>query len=88
MAGKKSKKDGESRKRKRGRDTPVSVEPSDDEGDVGNANGAVPSAAAVDIEKKAEKSSAEDEYGAKDFRSEMELRPDHEVSKSWALHLA
>lgn len=84
--GKKSKRDGDN-KRKRVREAPESVENSDDDtmyGDESSTNdGFVPSAAKVDVEAKVETTAAEDEYGAKDFRSQMTLRPDHESRPLW-----
>ena len=88
--GKKSKRDGDKKSRKKGRDTPaaaVNLEPSDDESYFDeNSNGPdamVPSASKVDIEVKGEQATAEDEFGAKDFRSQMELRTDHESRPLW-----
>lgn len=83
--GKKSKKDGERKSRKKGRDTPVMVsrEASDDDtyyDEASNGPDMVPSAAKLVVENVG---SAEDEFGAKDFRSEMELRPDHESRPLW-----
>merc|ERR1719167_540701 len=43
----------------------------------------VPTAAAVDVEAREEGEAEEDVYGAKDFRSQMELRPDHESRPLW-----
>ena len=43
----------------------------------------VPQASKVDIEKKAEQATMEDEFGAKDFRNQMELRTDHESRPLW-----
>lgn len=43
----------------------------------------VPSAAAVNVEDKEEAKAQEDEFGAKDFRSQMKLRPDHESRPLW-----
>ena len=78
---KKSKKDHDRKSRKKEKHTPVvSREPSDDESyydDASNeANSLVPSAAKVDMEAKS--GEKEDDFGAKDFRSEMEMRADHE----------
>ena len=79
--GKKSKRDGDKKSRKKGRsETPVSREVSDDEAifdEISGDNSIIPSAAKVDVEK--DNGAPEDEYGAKDFRSQMNLRPDHEV---------
>ena len=84
---KKSKKDGDRKSRKKGRDTPsssavVSREPSDDEiyDEASNGPDMVPAAAKVDVENV---TATEDEYGAKDFRSEMEMRSDHESRPLW-----
>jgi len=44
---------------------------------------AVPAAAAVDVEAREEGEAEEDVFGAKDFRSQMELRPDHESRPLW-----
>ena len=84
--GKKSKKDGDRKSRKKGRDTPlagVSREPSDDElydDEASTGTDMVPTAAKVDVENVG---STEDEYGAKDFRAEMEMRSDHESRPLW-----
>ena len=83
--GKKSKKDGDRKSRKKGRDTPVVVsrEASDDEAfndEASNGPDMVPTAAKVDVE---DIGTVEDEFGAKDFRSEMEMRPDHESRPLW-----
>ncbi len=43
----------------------------------------VPSAAAVDADKQAEVETPEDEFGAKDFRSQMQLRQDHGCRPLW-----
>lgn len=43
----------------------------------------VPTAAAVDVEHSAEQKVEEDDFGAKDFRSQMTLRPDHESRPLW-----
>lgn len=80
--GKKSKRDGDKKSRKRNKDTPVaSREASDDESypdELSNGpDSMVPSAAKIDMEVKSD--AIEDDFGAKDFRSQMDLRPDHEV---------
>lgn len=43
----------------------------------------IPTAASVDIEKGG--SAAEDEFGAKDYRSLMSLKPDHESRALWVV---
>jgi DNA excision repair protein ERCC-3 len=82
--GKKSKRDGDRKSKKRGREhTPAaSVEPSDEEDNYDQSSTGedfVPAAAKLDMEAKVDQNTIEDEYGAKDFRSQMNLRPDHEV---------
>ena len=78
--GKKSKREGDKKSRKKAKDVQVSREPSDNEADFDEASAGpesmIPQAAKVDVEKS---EAAEDEFGAKDFRSQMDLRPDHEV---------
>ena len=91
--GKKSKKDKDKKSRKTGRESSsaaVSREVSDDESYFDdNSDGPdgpdsmVPQASKVDIEKKAEQATMEDEFGAKDFRNQMELRTDHESRPLW-----
>ena len=86
--GKKSKRDGDKKSRKRAREQETkSREQSDDEYyDDEASNGPdsmVPKAAREDVEAKAEKAAAEDEIGAKDFRSQMTLRADHESRPLW-----
>lgn len=83
--GKKSKRDGDKKSRKKARDTPLaSREASDDDSyydESSNQAGDLPSAAKIDMEKNSE--TVEDEYGAKDFRSQMELRADHDSRPLW-----
>merc|ERR1719384_2785472 len=43
----------------------------------------IPAAARVNVESKGEQNAVEDEYGAKDFRSQMSLRTDHESRPLW-----
>ena len=43
----------------------------------------IPAAAKYDIEKH--EPAAEDEFGAKDYRSQMELKPDHESRALWVV---
>merc|ERR1712223_997625 len=86
--GKKSKRDGDKKSRKRARENEASREPSDDEisNDESSNQGPesmVPAASKINIEAKAEQAAVEDELGAKDFRSQMELRPDHESRPLW-----
>ena len=50
---------------------------------AGNEQDWVPTAAAINVEEQEETAAAEDEFGAKDFRSQMPLRPDHESRPLW-----
>ena len=85
--GKKSKRDGDKKSRKRARENEASREPSDDENNFDeSSNGPdsmIPAAARVNVESKGEQNAVEDEYGAKDFRSQMSLRTDHESRPLW-----
>ena len=76
--GKKTRKEG---KRKAGTDSPTPAAPTEDSMDVvGSEQDWVPGAAsknADDVE------AIEDEFGAKDFRMQMDLRPDHNSRPLW-----
>lgn len=43
----------------------------------------VPTAAAINVEEQEESTATEDAFGAKDFRSQMPLRADHESRPLW-----
>ena len=78
MAG--GKKGGKDRKRKHGGDSPGGY--NEEPGDVlGNEQDWVPEAASKNVEEIPD--AEEDEFGAKDFRKEMELRPDHTNRPLW-----
>ena len=78
MAGsKKARKEG---KRKGGDvDSPITVEDSMDM--LGREEDWVPEAASKNVEEIPD--AEEDEFGAKDFRKDMELRPDHSNRPLW-----
>ncbi|XP_040581556.1 general transcription and DNA repair factor IIH helicase/translocase subunit XPB [Lepeophtheirus salmonis] len=95
MAGgnsKKSKKDKYDKKRKK-RDPFVAEESSNTHpnasgnyslsGEGGEEKDWVPNAAGINVEETEETNANEDEFGAKDFRSQMVLRPDHESRPLW-----
>lgn len=73
------KQEGKSKKRKKEEDEAYVF----DEDDTNESEGAaVPGAAARDAEKN-DQSAMEDEYGAKDYRSQMELKPDNASRPLW-----
>lgn len=73
-----SKNEAKSKKRKK-----EEVEWTYEEDDVNESEGAaIPGAAARDAEKN-DQSIQEDEFGAKDYRSQMLLKPDNEVRPLW-----
>ena len=75
--GKKTRKEG---KRKGGDvDSPITVEDSMDM--LGREEDWVPEAASKNVEEIPD--AEEDEFGAKDFRKDMELRPDHSNRPLW-----
>lgn len=57
--------------------------PDDDLNDISEFEG-VPEAAKADTSKLAE-GATEDEFGAKDYRSQMELKPDHASRALWVV---
>lgn len=73
------KSDGKSRKRKKEEEEPYFYEDDDTNESEGAA---VPGAAARDAEKN-DQTSQEDEFGAKDYRSQMELKSDHTSRPLW-----
>lgn len=74
-----SKTEGKSKKRKKEEDEPYIYE----EDDINDAEGAaVPGAAARDAEKN-DQAIEEDEFGAKDYRSKMILKPDNTSRPLW-----
>lgn len=73
------KPEGKSKKRKKEEDEPYVYE-DDDTNDTEGA--AVPGAAARDAEKN-DQASLEDEFGAKDYRAQMTLKPDNESRPLW-----
>jgi len=81
--GKRNKKDKEDKKKKKKKET-EEITIIDDEDEVvlveGSEKDWVPAAASADAEKPTE---PEDEFGAKDFRSQMELRTDHDARPLW-----
>lgn len=73
------KPESKSKKRKKEEDEPYVY----DEDDTSETEGAVvPGAAARDAEKN-DQSAQEDEFGAKDYRSQMELKTDHAARPLW-----
>lgn len=73
------KSEGKSKKRKKEEDEPYMYEEDDSNESEGAA---VPGAAARDAEKN-DQSAQEDEFGAKDYRSQMELKPDNASRPLW-----
>lgn len=59
--------------------------PEDDLNDINESEG-VPEAAKADSSKLAE-NATEDEFGAKDYRSQMEMKPDHASRALWVVSL-
>lgn len=73
------KNEGKSKKRKREEEEPYIY----DEDDTNESEGAaVPGAAARDAEKN-DQTVQEDEFGAKDYRAQMELKPDNASRPLW-----
>lgn len=73
------KQEGKSKKRKKEEDEAYNY----DEDDTNESEGAaVPGAAVRDAEKN-DQSAMEDEFGAKDYRSQMELKPDNASRPLW-----
>ncbi|KDR10417.1 DNA excision repair protein haywire [Zootermopsis nevadensis] len=78
---KKTKKDDNSKKwKKRKRDDDEYVYAEEELVDVGD--GGIPNAAKKNVESE-DQGAAEDEYGAKDYRSQMILKTDHESRPLW-----
>lgn len=75
------KPEGKSKKRKKEEDEPYVYE-EDDTNESEGAAAAVPGAAARDAEKN-DVSAQEDEFGAKDYRSQMVLKPDNTSRPLW-----
>jgi len=81
--GKKSKKDDRKSKKRRKDDDDEGVVGEEDITVDGTENDWVPAAATRDLDKASVKEDEEDEFGAKDYRSQMVLRPDHESRPLW-----
>lgn len=73
------KAEGKSKKRKKEEDEPYMY---DDDDNNESEGAAVPGAAARDAEKN-DQSAQEDEFGAKDYRAQMELKPDNMSRPLW-----
>lgn len=73
------KSESKSKKRKKEEDEPYVYEEDDN---IDSEGAAVPGAAARDAEKN-DQTAQEDEFGAKDYRSQMELKADHTSRPLW-----
>ncbi|CAG0895329.1 unnamed protein product [Darwinula stevensoni] len=82
MAGGKKKRADKEKKSKRKAEEEEEYVPEDDFDDLGDDAGEVPEAAKKDVEQAGE-AVQEDEYGAKDYRSLVTLKPDHSSRPLW-----